>query len=75
MHRATNRSAVTFAYEVRTSARRMSAKRPSWGRARPPMEIRRRVVRKRARPEEEKRRRGRRKVRARRRSVVMGRKS
>jgi hypothetical protein len=73
MHRETKRSAIIFAYEVSTSARRISPNFPEFEGARPPMEIRRRVVRNRVRPAEEKRRRGRTKIATRRQRKEMGR--
>ena len=73
MHVDTNRSPSTLAYEVRTSASRMSPNLPSWTSASPPSETLRRVVRKRERPAWERRRRGMRKERNRKKRYDWGR--
>jgi hypothetical protein len=53
MHKATNRSPSTFAYDVNTSANKMSPNLPSCASAIPPMHTRFKVERKRKRPDRE----------------------
>ena len=58
MHKETNRSPNTLAYEVNTSARRISPNFPSWASAIPPIETRLSVWMNRVRPVGENRWRG-----------------
>ncbi len=59
MQRETKRSAMIFAYDVNTSASRISPNFPCPVCAKPPIETRFRIVRKRVRPSKDNRRKGR----------------